>query len=615
MEGERMRCFATSWPIPLLVLLAATASAATPDGTAAGQLEPIIVTASREPEPQFQALAPTIVIDRDTIERSPGSDVGDLLRFNAGIDVVRSGGPGQETSLFIRGTNSNQTIVLIDGVRINPGTQGDAAIQNIDPDFIDHIEIVKGPRSAIYGSDAIGGVINIITRQPQGAGLDVVAGYGRYDTRQAGAGGYAGGDSGSVVANVNWLESSGFPTQVGDPTDRGYRNVSGAFAARTNLDGLELGARLWGARGNTQYSDLFSTPIDEDQNFRNSTLAVDAGGQIGDALHTRFLLSQFVDDLRQVQTPDYETTRRNTLDWQNSADLGAQKLTFGGLLSGENTRSSVYGTNFDVDTWSQTWYVEDRASFGASRLLAALGYTRHETFGDHMTWNAEYGYAAGAATLLTASFGTAFRAPDSTDRYGYDGNPALKPESSRNLELGLRERLSAHQILTLSAFENRIDDLIQYVAMPTLDNPYNGVNENVDRARIRGLEAGWDYVDQDWQARLAGSRQDPVDRLDGSTLLRRAKASGTLSLTRRIAAEEFGLDLLASGPRADIDNYGDPVHDGGYTLVNLFWRTTLSPGLALGLKLENALDKRYQVAYGYNTMGRGLFGSMRYDFH
>ena len=320
-------------------------------------------------------------------------------------------------------------------------------------------------------------------------------------------------------------------------------------------------------------------------------------------LHTRFLLSQFVDDLRQVQTPDYETTRRNTLDWQNSADLGAQQLTFGGLLSGENTRSSVYGTNFDVDTWSQTWYVEDRASFGASRLLAALGYTRHETFGDHMTWNAEYGYAAGAATLLTASFGTAFRAPDSTDRYGYDGNPALKPESLA-IFVGLRERLSAHQILTLSAFENRIDDLIQYVAMPTLDNPYNGVNENVDRARIRGLEAGWDYVDQDWQARLAGSRQDPVDRLDGSAA---APGQGERHAVAHAPHRRRGVRPrpAASCPRADIDNYGDPVHDGGYTLVNLFWRTTLSPGLALGLKLENALDKRYQVAYGYNTMGRG----------
>jgi vitamin B12 transporter len=328
------------------------------------------------------------------------------------------------------------------------------------------------------------------------------------------------------------------------------------------------------------------------------------------------MLSQAIDDLRQVQSPDYETTRRNTLDWQNSADLGAQKLTFGGLLSAETTRSSVYGTNFDVGTHSSTWYLEDRASVGPHRLLAAVGYTHHETFGDHTSWNVEYGYAAGAATLLTASFGTAFRAPDSTDRYGFAGNPSLKPESARNLELGLRQRLSSHQTLTLSAFENRIDDLIQYVAMPTAEDPYAGVNENVDRARIRGVEASWEYLDADWQARLAGSRQDPVNRVDGTTLLRRARASATLSLARRVATQQFGLDALASGPRADIDPLsGAPAHDGGYTLVNLFWRATVGRGLSLQVRLENALDKRYAVANGYFTMRRGLFGSLRYDFN
>ena len=597
-----------------LGLLCAAAGAAEPAAEGGSPLAAVIVTASREPEPQSEALAPSIVIGRDEIERSPGSDVGDLLRFNAGIDVVRSGGPGQITSLFVRGTNSNHTVVLVDGVRINPGTKGNAAIQNIAPEFIDHIEVVKGPRSTLYGTDAIGGVINIITRAPQGAGCDVLAGAGRYDTRQGAANAYYGGAAGSVAAAFNWLQSSGFPTQVGDPTDRGFRDQSLDLSARTQLAGVELGAHLWGARGNTQYSDLYATPIDQDQNFRDSTAAVDLGGQLTESLHTRVLLSQAVDDLRQVQSPDYETTRRNTVDWQNSADLGAHKLTFGGLLSREHTTASVFGTDFDVETRSDTWYVEDRASIGPHRLLAAVGYTQHDTFGDHTTWNAEYGYAAGRATLLTAGVGTAFRAPDSTDRYGFAGNPALRPESARNVELGVRQRLSGRQTLGLSAFENRIDDLIQYVAMPTAENPYNGVNENVDRARIRGLEAAWEYADPDWQARASASLQNPVNLGDGSTLLRRAKQSATLSLARRIAAQQLGLDVLASGPRADVDAAGSPTHDGGYTLVNLFWHALVGRGLSLQVRLENALDKRYEVANGYYTMRRGLFGALRYDF-
>ncbi len=597
------------------VVPAAAAAGADPTVAGATPLSAIVVTASREPEPQFEALAPTIFIDRETIERSPGSDIGDLLRFNAGIDVVRSGGPGQQTSLFIRGTNSNNTVVLVDGVRVNPGTKGNAAIQNIAPEFVDHIEIVKGPRSTLYGTDAIGGVVNIITRQPEGSGFGVLAGSGRYDTRQTAANAYAGGDAGSVSAAANWLESSGYPTQDGDPADRGFRDVSMSLAGRTRLGGVELGARLWGARGNSQYSDLFSTPIGQDQNFRDSALAVDAGGQLTESLHTRVMLSQVVDDLRQAQSPDYETTRRSTIDWQNGAELGAQKLTFGGLWSSEATRSSVFGTNFDVQTHAATCYVEDRASIGPHRLLAAVGYSHHDSFGNHATWNAEYGYAAGRDTLVTASFGTAFRAPDSTDRFGFAGNPSLKPESARNLELGLRQRLSSHQTLALSAFENRVDDLIQYVAMPTIDNPYNGVNENVDRARIRGVEAAWEYVDADWQVRLAGNRQDPVNRQDGTTLLRRAKQSATLSLARRMASQQLGVDALASGPRTDIDPLsGSPAHDGGYTLANLFWRASVGRGLSLQVRLENALDKRYQVANGYFTMRRGLFGALRYDF-
>ena len=597
----------------LTLTLVATATVSDAVEAETGPLAPVVVTASRELEPQFEALAPTIVIDRDTIERSPGSDVGDLLRFNAGIDVVRSGGPGQQTSVFVRGTNSNQTVVLVDGVRINPGTAGNAAIQNLAPEFIDHIEIVEGPRSTLYGTDAIGGVINIITREPQGTGAGVVAGYGHYDTRQAAATGYAGGAAGSVFGAVSWLESAGFPTQVGDPTDRGFRDVSVAVAGRTQLGGVELGAQLWGARGNTQYSDLFAVPIDQDQNFRNSTLAVDAGGQVTTALRTRFLLSQFVDDLRQVQTPDYVTTHRYTLDWQNSADLGVQKLTFGGLFYRENARSSVFGTNFDVDTRSDSWYVEDRAIIGRHHLLVAGGYTHHETFGSHTTGNAEYGYALDADTLATISFGTAFRAPDSTELYGFAGNPALDPESARNFELGLRRRIGERQAVSFAAFDDRIDNLIQYVAMPTADNPYNGINQNVARARIRGLEAAWEYGDADWQGRLAGSLQDPVNLSDGSTLLRRAKASATLSLARQLGRQQLGGDVLTSGPRSDVDNFGNPVQDGGYTLVNLFWGAALPEGFSVQLRLENAFDKRYEVASGYYTMRRSLFGTVRYD--
>ena len=626
--GRRVAAFQRSLTRPrdscraalmLLATCAPAAFAAAPGadaGAAPGATDHnVVVTASRNAEDAFVALAPVLVIGRDELERSLAVDVADVLRLHAGIDVVRAGGPGQQTSLFIRGTDSNHTAVLIDGVRVNSGSFGGAAMQNFAPELVDHIEVVKGPRSTLYGTDAIGGVINVITRSPGGTGLDALAGYGRYDTREGALAGWYGGDAGALSATVNWAESAGFPTQVGDPADRGYRNLSTALAAHTELNGVALGARFWQARGNTQYSDLYATPVGQNEDFRDSALAFDAALRLGERLRTRVLLSQAIDDLQQRATPGYATTRRNSLDWQNGLDLGAQQLTFGGLLSRENTRASDFGLPFDVTTRSDNWYVEDRATQGRHRLLAAVGYTRNDAFGDHATWNAEYGYALTPATLLTAGFGSAFHAPDGADRFGYAGNPALRPETARNLELGLRQRIAAHQTLSLTAFENRVDELIQYVPMPTVDNPYNGLLENVARARIRGLEAIWDYLDTDWRAHLEASRQEPVNRVDGSRLLRRARASGALSLARRLGVQEFGVDVYASGNRADIDSVSfASVVDGGYTLVNLSWRAALGRGLTLQLRLDNALDRRYALASGYNTPRRGLAGALRYAF-
>ena len=185
----------------------------------------IIVTATRIPTPVEEVLAPVIVIDRDTIERSVAGDAADLLRFHAGLDLARSGGPGQTTAVFIRGAESNHTLVLVDGVRINPGTIGLAALQNIQPSQIERIEVVKGPRSALYGTDAIGGVINVITRRGVRDGWSAEAGYGDYDTRQASMNGAVTAGPVEFDLGVSWLDSDGFPTRTTDGTDRGYDNL------------------------------------------------------------------------------------------------------------------------------------------------------------------------------------------------------------------------------------------------------------------------------------------------------------------------------------------------------------------------------------------------------
>jgi vitamin B12 transporter len=600
-------------------------------------LNEIVVTATRTPEPVDQALEPIILIDRMTLQNSLALDIGDVLRYQAGLDIGRTGGPGQPLSLFIRGANSDQSIIMIDGVRINAGTIGGAPLQNLAPELFDRIEIVEGPRSAIYGTDAIGGVVNLITRTGGPSGADAMLAYGRYGTGEAMLdGNYTDGDS-SLRAAFTGQRSSGFPPYVGDTLDAGYKNLSGIATAATKIAGVDLGAFYWQAKGATQYANVdynydgdftgFS-PLGE--HFNNTALAVHAGGDLTDIWHTRLTLSRIVDDLRQDEVDpytdplvgDFDYTSRDTLDLQNDVKiLGSQVnqlVTFGGILTSEKTNSLSYGTGYTIDTHTETYYLQDQLDAGANKLLLAGGYYHHPAFGDHETWNAEYSYAITKDILLIASAGTAFRAPDATDRFGYGGNPNLLPESSRNYELDIKSRLDEHQLLTFSVFQDSISNLIEFVPNP--DNLiYGGENENVDRARIRGVEASWEWHMDPWTLRADGSLQDPRNLSPDATdtqLLRRTKHSFTVDTSRRFGLAEIGVDLLLSGPREDVGGIsGAPgVSDGGYLLASIWTKLSLTPAWSVTARLDNALNRHYELANGYNTAGRSGIISTRYSF-
>jgi vitamin B12 transporter len=592
------------------ISLAAGIGMLQPSGALAEPIEPILVTATRTTQPVGDVLGSVEVISREELERLPAADVADALRLRAGIEIARTGGPGQQTSLFLRGTESNHVLVLVDGVRINPGTIGSAAVQNLTPSMIERIEIVKGPRSTLYGSDALGGVINVITRRGTAAGLNLEFGAGSFGTRTAGFSAGAAGErlEGSLAAY--WLDSDGFPTRSGDGTDRGYRNLSVNGSVRASLDGLELGARAWHASGTSEYSDFFVTPIDQD--FVNSTFAVDASGEPAEGWRTHFTVSHATDEIAQNQSRDFLRTRRWQADWQNDFALGSHHaITAGVLLQTEVAQSDSFGLGFDETTDTRLAYLQDQAVFGRHRLLLAAGHTDHDAFGGHFTWNAEYGLALGAASSLWVAAGTAFRAPDATDRFGFGGTPDLEPESSRSYELGLRQRVGENHVFSLVAFRNEIDNLIQYVV--TDYETFEGENRNVDRARIDGLEATWQYTNGPWLARAGATLQDPQDLSAGTRLLRRARESFTLAVARQLGPHEVSIDLLAAGQRLDF-GYPEPVPLDGYVLANLSARVALPRNWTLTARLENLLDEQYELARGYNTMDRSLFFSLRRDF-
>jgi vitamin B12 transporter len=575
-------------------------------------LEPVVVTATRTEHSAGEVLASVELVSGEELIMRPATELSDVLRFVPGVEPARLGGAGQQTSIFVRGTDSNHVLVLIDGLRMNPGTIGTAATQNIAPEFIERVEVVKGPRSTLYGSDAIGGVINVITRGA-GDGSSVQAGFGSFDTKSASfSAGFGDDDTGATIAGA-WLDSEGFPTRAGDDTDRGTENTSFTASAHGGAGPVKLGVRGWYASGNTEYSEFTLAPVDQD--FENMALAVTADFEPTESWTSRVLLGHAEDNLAQNQSDDFIDTQRNTIDWQNDIQVSDAATLTAGLLWQDEEADAFSDFGFGLvdayasDITTSQLYLQAQVSSGPHRVLLGGAYTDHETFGGHATGNIEYGLAFESGALLTLAAGTGFRAPDATDLYSiFAGNPDLEPEKSTSYEIGFRQPIGEQQSVSITAFRNDIDDLIVSVFVP----PQSFENRNVDQARIDGVEAAWEFEGEKWSAGAAATFQDPRDANTNERLLRRARENYTAALARRVGAHEVALDVLYAGERRDFGSPSQVVLDA-YTLVNLAARVALGERFTLVLRAENLFDEDYELASGYNTMGQAFFGALRFE--
>ena len=575
-------------------------------------LEETVVTATRTPEPVNSLAATVIVITREDIERSLALDIGSLLAQRAGLEVARNGGPGQAASLFVRGTNSDHTLVMIDGVRINPGTIGGAAIHNIAPDTVERVEIVKGPRSTLWGSDAIGGVVNIFTRAASAQGIGLSLAGGRYGNRSVQLdGGMRVADRGSIGFALGQIDSDGFAPLLSSNEDRGFQNrsvnLSGQYRA---TDQVTLSAHAWRAAGTSEYLDFFATPVSQD--FRNQALGVDADIRTNGRGRYRVALLQMDDDIRQVDVEDFVSTRRASVDLQGNWQLTKNlQLTAGTVLSREDTESLSFGTGFDERSNIKQGYAQGQYQHGAQRIGLAIGALDHPAFGSHATWNADYALRLGRGFTITAAAGTAFKAPDATDRFGFGANLSLRPEKSRQVELGLRQSLGVRQSWQIVAYRNDVDDLINYVVTDFIT--FDGRNENVDRARIEGVELSYQVGGESWNLKLAAAFNDPRDLATDQVLLRRARQVFTAAATRQFGRFELNADVQSVGSRFD---FGFPaaVRLKPYTLANVGASFAVSADWKLQLRLDNALDETYELASNYRTPGRSLMLATRYRF-
>jgi len=578
-------------------------------------LDPVVVVASGQAESPDAVVADVVVMDRTRIERAQALDLAALLRELAGIDVARSGGPGQQTSVFLRGAESNHTLVLVDGVRVNPATAGGAALQNIDPVLIERVEVLRGPRSTLYGSDAIGGVINVVTRgaDAPAAHLRLAAGS---DALRAATGGLRLGSGGRYLAlNASHDETDGFPSCASSSLDRGYRRTSAQLDAAATLGPVALRARGWHAQGRSDYLDFCSAaygnqPLSQD--FRNDTAQVEASGSPlpGWASGLRIVYGR--DDIEQNEANylgqyDQVRTERPELAWDNWVAVLDGTLALGLQWQRESVDALSYGSVIDdVRERRRGWLQHDGAR-GRLHWLGAVAVHDDDAFGTAHTWNAELGVDVVDGLQAILAGGSGYRAPDVTDLYGFGGNPDLDPERSKSVEAGLRWQASDRQRVELRAFHQRIDDLISVEYSPSndpaVDFGYRAVN--IDEARIDGAELRWTAQWRDFHLDASTAWTDARDAADDSRLLRRSKGSANVSITHAVEGRSVGFAFEARSERPDIDaETGAPVTDAGYGLLHLNVTQDVGAHWQLSARVENLFNRDYVSVAGYRAPGR-----------
>ena len=561
----------------------------------------IFVTATRTEISLDDAIVPALVFTRDDIEMSLAMDLAELLRFEAGIDIGRNGGPGQATSMFLRGTESNHTLVLIDGVRINPGTIGGAPIQHIAPETIERIEIVKGARSALFGTDAIGGVINVITRRVDKPYGEASVGVGSFNSRSGLVSGGTRGDSGEIGVTLNWRDTDGYAPRTDSDIERGYDNMSLNLSAARGFSSNEISFRHWRTEGNVEYLDFFLNPVDQD--FENSVTALQVDSRFSERGASKLILSYMTNEIQENQSPDFVESNRVSLDWQYTHTLDTHTLTGGLYLVDENARSLSFGSAFDEDTEIRAVFLQDQLRFERQRVFLALRLSDYDAFGNQTTWNAEYAFDLNDDWTLNAGLGHAFRAPDATDRFGFGGNPNLEPETSNNAQIGLRYSPGNRHRLDIEAYRNDIENLIEFdFGTFTL--------MNVGKAEIRGVQLGYEYSGDSFTLRTELVNQKADNATTGTRLLRRAERSATISYVQKIGHHRLGVSVLASGDRED---FGGRKLDS-YAIANLTAQMQLRASWQLNARIENLFDEEYQTAADYRMQERSGFVELKYTW-
>ena len=608
--------------------------------------EQVTITATRIETPVAQVASSVTVITRQQIEERKADAVADVLRDVPGLDVVQTAGPGSTTSVFIRGANSEHTLVLIDGVEANdpftPARTFDFGA--LTTDNIERIEIIRGPQSTLYGSDAIGGVINIITRKGKGA----PTGYASFETGSFGTFREAAGISGSsglidYSIGLSHLDDTGISQadshMPGNHEKDGYHNttLSGRVGwAPSDVFRLDLTTRVVDAHGDL---DNFGGPFGDDPNYTFSAQELFTRLQgtfsLLDGKWESKLGVSFTDFSRDYDNPTDHAHPLDSLfakyrgelvkfDWQNDFYLADwNTLTFGLETQEEigkdhSVSTSSFGPFVEAipekTARTNSAYIQDQINIG-NRFITTLGVRDddHEQFGSKVTYHVASSYLfPSTGTRLKATYGTGFKAPTLYQLFSPYGNPALLPEQSTGWDAGVEQSLLKDKVLLgVTYFKNEFKNLIDFGPMFSFIN--------VGQAEAKGIEASATWRPcADVTVRASYTRQRTEDKATGLELLRRPCNKAGLDVNWRVRKDtNLNLAVAQVGPRADTNFNAFPssrVKLGSYTLVNLAATHDLSKRVQLFGRVENLLDQRYEDVFGFGTPGIGVFGGVKVTF-
>jgi vitamin B12 transporter len=593
------------------------------------ELNPVVVTSTRFEQTLHSVVGDLTLITREEVEKSGAINLPQLLATAPGVQISQTGGPGQSASVFLRGSNSDEVLILLDGMRINSATLGTASLENIPLAQVDHIEILRGPAANTYGSDAVGGVIQIFTKRGQGQPtVSVTAGFGSDNTQQGSASINGSTESVQYSASVSGSDTDGIsayedPTNSFNADDDGYKNKSLTASVQVELiAGHSLGFAGFYSEGKSNYDT--DSAYDNHQKSKQEVIQLISKNAFTDSWHSTLTLGQSKDKANDYSQPspwtgngksEYETTQ-DQLNWMNTV-----KLPIGTALLGyERLEQKVSSTtDYDEDKRTNDAFVGSYSlDLGANSFLLSARNDDNSQYGSHATGAAGYAYNFTDAWKATASYGTAFKTPTFNQLYwpGF-GNPDLKPEKSENCEASLRYETSKLD-LAMVVFQNNVRNLVEFTGPPSGFDPVNTGKAKIEGVTLSGRYAVLENVSLRGNTTFQSAKNEETDQ----NLVRRSARYGTVGVDTTHDKLQFSVETQYASKR-----YNDGANDipfDGYALVNTYLTYTINPSWKVQGRVNNILDKEYVLAStkgawspdgsDYGTEGTNAFVSATYTF-